>query len=160
MAFYQQTGVLVFGSRLRRLSESFISDINKIYRQQGIRFEAAWFPIFYMLGRNESLSIRDISEALETSHSAASQLVTKLQEKGLLRSVTDKSDTRKKKVAFTAKGEKLYYQVQPVWQGVQAAMDELLQESEHSKLLLSAIQETEKALDRESIFNRIEKRLS
>jgi DNA-binding MarR family transcriptional regulator len=159
MAFYQQTGVLVFGSRLRRLSESFLTDINQVYRRLGIPFDAAWFPIFYMLAQEESLSIRDISEALETSHSAASQLVTKLQEKGLIRSVTDRSDARKKKVAFTPKGQKMLRQVRPVWAAVQSAMDELLEESEPSSHLMTAIYETEKALQRESILQRIEKQL-
>ncbi|GAO45669.1 MarR family winged helix-turn-helix transcriptional regulator [Flavihumibacter petaseus] len=159
MAFYQQTGVLVFGSRLRRLSESFLGDINNVYKHHGIAFDAAWFPIFYMLSETESLSITDIAGALETSHSAASQLVAKLHEKGLLRSVPDKADARKKRVALTAKGQRLLVQIKPIWTAVKAAMNELLEESPNSRLLMAAIQETEAGLARESIFQRIEKHL-
>jgi DNA-binding MarR family transcriptional regulator len=159
VAFYQKTGVLVFGSRLRRLSESFLSDVNKVYKQHGIRFDAAWFPIFYMLSNKGSLSIRDISIELEVSHSAASQLISKLQEKGLIRSGTDKKDARKKVVSFTGKGQKLLIQVKPVWEAVQNAMNELLKETAHGNTMMEAISETEKAFETTSIFDRIEKQL-
>ncbi|KIC93734.1 MarR family winged helix-turn-helix transcriptional regulator [Flavihumibacter solisilvae] len=159
MSFYQNTGVLVFGSRLRRLSESFLADVNRTYRHLGIRFDAAWFPIFYMLSRKVAVSIREISEELEVSHSAASQLISKLQEKGLIRSVTDKSDARKKKVTFTSKGQKLLEQVLPVWEALQKAMDEMFRDLPQGKLLMGAISETEQAFLDSSIFNRIEKHL-
>ncbi|MCG7858381.1 MarR family transcriptional regulator [Flavihumibacter sediminis] len=159
MSFYQQTGVLVFGSRLRRLSETFLADINRIYRHKGIRFDAAWFPVFYMLSNKESVSIRDISIELETSHSAASQLISKLQEKGLIRTVPDKEDSRKKLVTFTPKGQKLLQQVKPVWEALQHAMNDLLLENAHSKQLMQAILEMEKALQESPLFDRIEKKL-
>ena len=105
------------------------------------------------------LSIREISEELETSHSAASQLISKLEEKGLIRSTSDKTDARKKMVAFSPRGQKLLRQVQPVWTAMQAAMDELLQESGEGGQLMQAILHTEQAFQRQSIFNRIEKHL-
>ena len=159
MSFYQNTGVLVFGGRLRRLSESFLADVNRTYRHLNIRFDAAWFPVFYMLSKKGAVSIREISEELEVSHSAASQLISKLQEKGLIRSVTDKSDARKKKVTFTSKGHKLLDQVLPVWEALQKAMDEMFRDLPQGKMLLSAISETEQAFIDTSIFNRIEKHL-
>lgn len=159
MAFYQQSGVLFFGSRLRRISESFLADVNLVYKKHQIRFDAAWFPVFYMLSQKESLSIRDISEELEVSHSAASQLISKLQEKGLIKSTTDKTDGRKKTVGLTTKGQKLLKQVQPIWFALQKAMEDLLSESEHTGNLMKAITETEASFAKTSIFNRIEKHL-
>lgn len=160
MSFYQESGVLFFGSRLRRISENFLADVNLVYKKHQIRFEAAWFPVFYMLSQKESLSIREISTELETSHSAASQLVTKLQEKGLIRALADKEDGRKKKVQLTPKGQKLLHQVIPIWNAMQAAMEELLQESEYSRQLMQAITETEQAFKKASLFDRIETRLN
>ena len=159
MPFYQNSGVLVFGSRLRRISEAFLADVNRIYQHHNIRFDAAWFPIFYMLSRQGALSIRDISLELEVSHSAASQLVSKLVEKVLIRSGTDKNDARKKVVSFTPKGQKLLLQVQPIWIAVQKAMDTLLAEMPHGSLLMPAIGELEKSFQSASIFNRIEQYL-
>ncbi|ULQ54019.1 MarR family winged helix-turn-helix transcriptional regulator [Flavihumibacter fluvii] len=159
MPFYQNSGVLVFGSRLRRISEAFLADVNSIYKHHGIRFDAAWFPIFYMLSHQGALSIREISIELEVSHSAASQLVSKLVEKGLIRSGIDKNDARKKVVSFTPKGQKLLQQVQPIWTAVQKAMDQLLEEMPHGKLLMPAIGELEKSFQQSTIFDRIEKQL-
>lgn len=159
LSFYQQSGVLAFGSRLRRLSETFLADVNNIYQHHQIRFDAAWFPIFFLLANHGALSIREISEELETSHSAASQLVSKLEEKGLVKSGPDKTDGRKKVVSFTAKGQKLLQQVQPVWTAVQQAMQEWLAASEHGALLMTAISELEASFQQTSIFERIEKHL-
>jgi DNA-binding MarR family transcriptional regulator len=148
MSFYESLGFLVFGSRLRRLSEAFLSDVNRIYASHDLLFDAAWFPVFYILSRQETVSIRDIS--------AVSQLVSSLQQKGLIKTSTANDDARKKVVAFTAKGKKLQQQVQPVWDALQQAMEALVQEGKHSKTILTAIAEIEQGLQNESVFNRVQ----
>lgn len=160
MSFYQQSGVLFFGSRLRRLSEGFLADVNLVYKKHQIRFEAAWFPVFYMLSKQESLSIRAISDELEVSHSAASQLISKLQEKGLLKITNDKHDGRKKMVTLSPKGQKLLQQIIPIWTAMQKAMEELLAASDNTCRLMQAITETERALKSASLYNRIETKMS
>ena len=83
MGFYPKLGYLIFGSRLRRLSEYFLAEVNKVYGQQGIAFDASWFPLFYLLSVKDKLTLMDIATELEVSHSAVSQLVTNLKGKGL-----------------------------------------------------------------------------
>ena len=156
MSFYESLGFLVFGSRLRRLSEAFLADVNKIYASHNLSFDAAWFPVFYILSRQETVSIKDIADELGISHSAVSQLVSSLQQKGFIKTTTAGDDARKKVVAFTAKGKKLQQQVQPVWDALQKAMESLAQEGEHSKNILPAIAEIEQGLQRESVFDRVE----
>ena len=48
MNFYQDLGFLVFGNRLKRLANIFIQDINRIYKNHKIQFDASWFPVFYI----------------------------------------------------------------------------------------------------------------
>jgi DNA-binding MarR family transcriptional regulator len=156
MSFYQSLGFLVFGSRLRRLSEAFLADVNKIYASHQLSFDAAWFPVFFILSRQETVSIKDISEELGISHSAVSQLVSSLQQKGFIKTTTAGDDARKKVVAFTTKGKKLQQQVQPVWEALQQAMEALSQEGRHSKTILTAIEEIEQGLQNESVFNRVQ----
>jgi len=156
MSFYESLGFLVFGSRLRRLSEAFLADVNKIYASHNLAFDAAWFPVFYILSRQETVSIKDIADELGISHSAVSQLVSNLQQKGLIKTTTAGDDARKKVVAFTAKGKKLQQQVQPVWDALKKAMESLAQEGEHSKNILKAIADIEQGLQRESVFDRVE----
>ena len=58
MSFYHDLGFLIFGSRLRRMSEYYISEINKVYKENGIDFDASWFPVFYLLSRKEEVNLR------------------------------------------------------------------------------------------------------
>lgn len=157
MSFYESLGLLVFGSRLRRLSETFLADVNRIYATHQLHFDASWFPVFYILARQQEVSIRDISEELGISHSAVSQLVSNLQQKGLIRSTTSAADGRKKVVAFTNKGQKLQQQVAPVWQALTKAMETLTKEGKHSQHILLAIREIEEGLEKQTVFNRVER---
>jgi len=156
MNFYRDLGFLVFGSRLRRLSEAFLSDVNSIYKAHKIPFDAAWFPVFYILSVEGEVSIRKISDDLGISHSAASQMVGSLQEKGLIKSTVSKKDARKKLVAFTPKGQKLLQKIQPVWKGLQQAMEELAGGEAESKLVLTALDQIEDKLKEKTLFDRIE----
>lgn len=156
MNFYESLGFLVFGSRLRRLSETFLGDVNQLYEAHQLSFDAAWFPVFYILSRKETVSIRDIADELLISHSSVSQLVSALQQKGLVRTTADPNDARRKVVAFTPKGRKLQQQIAPVWTALSQAMEALVNEGKHSKVLLKAIGEMEAGLARHSLFDRVE----
>ncbi|MDF2192064.1 MarR family winged helix-turn-helix transcriptional regulator [Paraflavitalea sp. CAU 1676] len=156
MNFYESLGFLVFGSRLRRLSETFLGDVNRIYEAHNLTFDAAWFPVFYILSRKETVSIRDIADELLISHSSVSQLVSALQQKGLVKTTADPNDARRKVVAFTPKGKKLQQQIAPVWTALSTAMEQLVNEGRHSKQLLKAIGEMESGMAARSLFDRVE----
>src|SRR5258706_7626599 len=121
MNFYQQLGFLVFGSRLKRMGDNFIGDVNRIYKNHKIPFDASWFPVFYILSQKKEISIKAISDELNVSHSAISQLVSSLQQKGLIKSVISKKDARHRAITFTAKGEKLLEKIKPVWNALEKA---------------------------------------
>ncbi|MEP7317383.1 MAG: MarR family transcriptional regulator, partial [Panacibacter sp.] len=70
-----------------------------------------------------------------------------------------KKDARHKVVTFTAKGEKLLMKIEPVWNALQQSMDELANESSQSKKLLQALTAFENNLKKESILERVEKKL-
>ena len=129
MNFYQDLGFLVFGSRLKRLGDIFINDANRICKEHKIEFDASWFPVFYILSRKKEISIKEISDSLNVSHSAISQLINNLQQKGLIKSVVSKKDARHKAVTFTTKGDKLVQKIQPVWDALEKAMNELAESS-------------------------------
>ena len=157
MNFYQQLGFLVFGSRLKRLGDTFLSDVNKIYKSHNIQFDASWFPVFYILSQKEEVSIKEISGELNVSHSAVSQLITSLQQKGLIKSVVSKKDARHKAITLTAKGQKLLAKIQPVWNALQQAMEELAGENTQSKKILDVLFVMEKNIQKETVFQRVEK---
>jgi DNA-binding MarR family transcriptional regulator len=160
MNFYQDLGFLVFGSRLKRLGNTFINDVNRIYKNHKIQFDASWFPVFYILSQKDEVSIKEISNSLKVSHSAISQLASSLQQKGLIKSVTSKTDARHKNIMLTAKGRKLLEKIKPVWSALEKAMNELAEASgSSSKKILKALTGIETSLNEKGFFERIETHL-
>ena len=155
MAFYPKLGYLIFGSRLRRLSEYFLAEVNKVYAQRGIAFDASWFPLFYLLSERERLTLMDIATELEVSHSAVSQLVTNLKGKGLVKASRCEEDGRRQWVVLTKKGGALLEQVLPVWKGIDAAMQALVAEHKQSSKILEAINTLEQAVETLPLAERI-----
>jgi len=160
MNLYQSLGYLVLGSRLRRLSESFLSEINRAYQKLGIDFDASWFPVFYLLSKNDALSIKELSEQTEVSHPAASQLITNLKNKNLVTSVTSVDDGRRQLVTLTDKGRALLNDILPVWDGVVTAMEELASLDVASEDLLPAIAALENIFKQNSLSEIIISKIS
>lgn len=136
MNFYQELGPLVFGTRLKRLSDYFLSEINKVYVDQGIQFEASWFGVFFLLDKHPSLSIFEIAETLEVSHSAISQMVKNLIERNLLIHTPSIEDGRKKNIALSEGGKILLKSLKPVWQALDQAMTKLMEDNDVLKNIL------------------------
>jgi DNA-binding MarR family transcriptional regulator len=147
------------GSRLRRLSESFLSEINRAYQNEGIDFDASWFPVFYLLSKNDALSIKELSEQTEVSHPAASQLITNLKNRNLVTSATCVDDGRRQLVTLTDKGRDLLAQILPVWDAILAAMDELIANEPQCNDLLPAVGAMEKLFKQHSLAKQIASKL-
>jgi DNA-binding MarR family transcriptional regulator len=160
MNLYQSLGYLVLGSRLRRLSEVFLSEINRAYQNEGIDFDASWFPVFYLLSKNDALSIKELSEQTEVSHPAASQLIANLKSKSLVTSATCTDDGRRQLITLTDKGKMLLSQILPVWDAVLGAMDELISSDEEGSRFLPAITAMESIFKQNSLSDRIAGKLS
>lgn len=159
MNFYKDLGFLVFGSRLKRLGDTFINDVNRVYKDHKLPFDASWFPVFYILSQKNEISIKEISDELNVSHSAISQLISNLQHKGLIRSVVSKKDARHKAITFTARGEKLLQRIKPVWNALEKAMKELVEESSSSKKILQSLNTIEAGIKNKNLFERIDAHL-
>ena len=159
MNFYEELGYLVLGSRMRRLSEAFLSEINKTYQAAGIAFDASWFPVFYLLSKKESISIKELSDTTGVSHPAASQLVTNLKNKKLLKTTTSSTDGRLQLVQLTKAGRSLQEQIIPVWEAIRQTMEELVHSDAESEHLLAAITAVEKSFRALSLSEKISEKL-
>lgn len=116
--FYQDLGFLILGSRLRRLSEYYIAEVNKVYRELHIPFDASWFPVFYILSDKETVSLTDIASELSVSHSAVSQLIKKMKAEKLVATFLLEKDKRHQMVELTKKGLGLLERLKPVWKSM------------------------------------------
>ena len=155
MNFYQEVGSLVFGTRLKRISDYFLAEINKVYADLDIPFEASWFSVFFLLDKHKSLSMYQIAEHLDVSHSAISQLVNNLKEKNLLQIIPSEYDGRKKEIAFTREGEILINKIKPIWQAIDQTMAVLMVDNEVLKNLLCV----EEAFNEMALNERIKSKL-
>ncbi|MCO5933955.1 MarR family winged helix-turn-helix transcriptional regulator [Mucilaginibacter sp. RB4R14] len=160
MNLYKSLGYLVLGSRLRRMSETFLAEINRIYQNEGIEFDASWFPVFYLLSNNDSLSIKELSKQTEVSHPAASQLITNLKNRKLVETTTHADDGRRQMVQFTDKGRELLKQILPVWEAITAGMNEL--EASDAKIaeILPAISALENTFRVYNLSGKVGKKLN
>ncbi len=153
--YYEELGVLVLGSRLRRMSERMLSEIAGIYKSKGIDFEPGWFHVLYLLNENTEMSITEISERLSMSHPSVIQVTRVMEKNEVVVAFPGKKDKRKRTLKLTTKGEKLLKQIIPVWEEIQQATTDLLNDGEHSNVLLEAISELETNLNKRGLVERI-----
>lgn len=155
MSFYQKHGTLIFGTRLKRLSERFLQDISKIYRNLELPFEPTWFGVFFLINERTTVTMTEIANELKITHSAVSQLVNMLKNKELLDFVKADEDKRKILICFTKEGQKLTEKLVPVWQSLKRIMDQILLEGEINKDLLRGLDEIEQKLDERDLLERV-----
>ncbi|MFA8342495.1 MAG: GNAT family N-acetyltransferase [Rhodothermaceae bacterium] len=155
MSFYKQTGALIFGTRLKRLSDRFLQDVSKLYKSLNLTFEPGWFPVFYLLNEKGTLTMTEIANELKITHSAVSQLVNSLKKKNYLEFIKDTDDKRKIMVTFTEEGLNITEKLVPVWQSLKRSMEELISEGKYSANMLDGLNEIEDRLEERSLLDRV-----
>ena len=68
MDFYNHTGKMALGSRLRRLSEKVTEDARQVYNMYHIDIEPKWFPVIYVLGEMKQSTVTEVAEIIGHSH--------------------------------------------------------------------------------------------
>lgn len=144
---------LALATRLKRLQERLSSDVSRIYKESSFDFEAKWFPILELLRRREHLSIVEISQVLQLSHPAVVQFAEQLMKKGYIVADKDPSDARRRILNLSEDGRKLLEKLEPLLQIIKEENRKWLQEANVD--LLNVIEKLEAALDRASIYTRI-----
>jgi DNA-binding MarR family transcriptional regulator len=148
MSVYHDAGLLILGTRLKRISDRFLNEVSKIYTKQNISFETVWFPVLFLLDKRESMSLTGISNELEVSHSAVSQMINQLQGKRIVDIQQDKSDARIKRIILTVKGRKLIEQVRPVWYALSKSFHRIFPENMDQVEFLKVLGFIEKQLNK------------
>ncbi|MBD3414819.1 MAG: MarR family transcriptional regulator [Candidatus Aminicenantes bacterium] len=159
MSFYKNAGELIFGTRLKRISDRFLTDVSSVYKKMGIPFEVSWFPLFYLLHHQSSLSVTEIAKELQITHSAVSQLVTHLEKKNLVEFINDEHDKRKRIIGFTDRGREIMHQIEPVWKALKETMQSFLKQKQNSSRLMQALDETEETLKNENLCENVLKNI-
>jgi DNA-binding MarR family transcriptional regulator/GNAT superfamily N-acetyltransferase len=151
--FVKSLGTLALGSRLRRLLDRLNTDVSRFYRLLGVEFEAPWFPVLYLLGRQAPMTITGIATTIGFTHPAINKIVASMDKAGLVVSSRYANDKRKRLVDLSAGGRDLYRTLSPVWDNAQEVMADLVAVAGEN--LLESLDRLEERLDRRSVYSRL-----
>jgi DNA-binding MarR family transcriptional regulator len=143
---------------LRLLQEAMDADIARIYAESAV---GGLKPSFVMellrLNARGPMTITELAESVQRTHSAISQKVAAMRAAGLVRT-TAGPDARTKKVTLTAKARRIIGQLAAEWRATEAAVAEI--EAEIPYPLSQVVSDIEQALRRKSFHDRIIDRLA
>lgn len=120
-------GFLAGATRFRRIGEKLQTEGDKMYSERGIDFKASWFATYYtLLQSDKPLTMQDISASIGFTHITVKNIVRELEEHGIVKITANPGDARSKHVVLTAKGKNLYTKLEPIWQSISKALQQLL----------------------------------
>lgn len=106
MDFFNQTGKMAIGSRLRMLTDKVTNDAELIHKMYGMDIRAKWFPVFFVLSHGEAKTITAIAKEIGHSHPSVSNIVKEMVTRGVVKETKDKSDGRRNLIVLSSKWEK------------------------------------------------------
>lgn len=151
--FLQSQAELALGSRFKALSEHCYRIANAAYAALGIELDAHWFPVLRYVQVKGPGTVTQIANAIGQTHSAVSQLATKLVSTGWLVRKSDRSDARRSVLDLSSEGERRLAQMGPVWTAIRRATAALL--VRHAGDLGAALVALERELSGEGILQAI-----
>ena len=153
MDFFERTGKMAIGSRLRVLTETLTRDAAGIYGLYGIDMKPKWFPVFYSLTDERPKSVTAIAREVGQSHPSVSTIVKEMIKAGLIEAVDDRADRRCTLITLTEYGKSISQELIAQLRDVERAVEQISSECDND--LWSAIADWEKALSRKSILERV-----
>jgi DNA-binding MarR family transcriptional regulator/GNAT superfamily N-acetyltransferase len=153
MNFFNQTGKMAIGSRLRMLTDKITEDAAQLYQLYGVNIQPKWFPVFYTLSHGDN-TITAIAEEIGHSHPSVSKIVSEMSKQGMVTEKKDKNDGRRNVISLSRKGKEAAEKIQSQYADVSNAIEEIIAASRHN--LWQAIEEWEFLLNKQSLFQRVQ----
>ena len=153
MDFFNRTGKMAIGSRLRMLTEKITEDAASIYKMYDIDMQPKWFPVFYVLSAGEAKTITNIAKEIGHSHPSVSKIIREMVKQGLVAEKKDKKDGRLNMVSLSAKGKTISEKIKDQYIDINRAIEQLTAQTHND--LWKAIEEWEFLLDQRSLFTRV-----
>ncbi|RBQ03326.1 bifunctional helix-turn-helix transcriptional regulator/GNAT family N-acetyltransferase [Pedobacter miscanthi] len=153
MNFFEQTGKVAIGSRLRMLTDKVTEDAAQIYKLYNIDMQPKWFPVFYALAKGEEKTITELAKNIGHSHPSVSKIISEMLKKGYVRESKDKADGRRNMVSLTKKGVEISKEIEDQLIDVNAAVEEISAQSQNK--LWEAIGEWEFLLEQKTLLRRV-----
>jgi DNA-binding MarR family transcriptional regulator len=143
---------------LRLLLGEMDDDIARLYDEAGV---AGLKPSYVMdllrLNARGPMTISELAESVQRTHSGTSQKVAAMRAAGLVRTLPGR-DARSKKVALTPKARRIAARLAAEWRATEASLAEL--EAEIPYPLSRVVTDIQAALEHKSFHDRIAEKLA
>lgn len=154
MNFFNKTGKMALGSRMRHLTAIITDDAAKIYELYDVDFAPKWFPVFFTLSRDGAQTITDIAGEIGHSQPSVTKLVKEMVKAGVVKDNIKSADKRRNVVALTVKGKKIADKIIDIQcVDTETAIDGIIAEAKHN--LWEALAEWEFLLEQKSMYKRV-----
>lgn len=153
MDFFDKTGKMAIGSRLRRLTDRITADAAGINRLYGADIKPKWFPVLYTLSEGDAKTVTAIAKEIGLTHPSVSNMVKEMTAVKLIKAVSDKTDKRRTTIALSARGRKTCDRLAEACKDVTIAVEEVSGATRND--LWRAIGEWEEQLSRKSLLERV-----
>ena len=141
-----------------RLLHDMDGEIARVYAANGIAdLKTNWVPVILKLHAHGPMTIAEIARGLDQTHSALSQKVAAMRDKGWL-STEPGPDARSKKVRLTARAEQIADKLGAEWNATEASLEEL--ETQLPYPLTRVAADIRQALASKSFHDRITEKLA
>ncbi|MBO0826753.1 MAG: MarR family transcriptional regulator [Streptosporangiales bacterium] len=143
---------------LRLLQTAMDDDIARVYAEARIEgLKPSFVMELIRLHARGPMTIRELADSVQRTHSAMSQKVAAMRAAGLVRTVAGR-DARSKKVTLTARSRRIVERLAAEWHATEAALADL--EAEIPYPLSRVVTDIEEALRRKSFHDRIAEKLA
>ncbi|MFB7761363.1 MarR family winged helix-turn-helix transcriptional regulator [Streptomyces xiamenensis] len=143
---------------LHQLFRAMDDEIGEVYALRGIHGVRPRFAYpLIRLAHTGPLTIRELADSLDRSHSALSQTLTAMRREGLIDSAPGEEDARTRRITLTERGRALVPFLEAEWRATHAVVAELDEELPYP--LSAAAVALAAALERRSMKDRILDRL-
>jgi DNA-binding MarR family transcriptional regulator len=140
------------GTLLRHLIELLDGAVEQAYGDAGLEYRPRYTPVVRVLCELGPVSIRTIADRARITHSAASQTVAQMVERGLVRLAAG-TDGRERVVSMTPQAQAIVPALERQWAAINAAAAAL--DAELSRPLSEVVVEAIAALERQPFAARI-----
>jgi DNA-binding MarR family transcriptional regulator len=144
--------------RLRILLAAMEAEIARIYAEADVTgLKPSMVMELLRLNARGAMTIGELAESVQRTHSATSQKVAAMRAAGLIRTTTG-ADARTRKVTLTAKARRIMGKLAAEWRATEASVAEIEQEIPYP--LSRVVTDIEAALRRKSFHDRIAEKLA
>ncbi|MGA8113979.1 MAG: winged helix DNA-binding protein [Actinocatenispora sp.] len=143
---------------LRLLQSAMDADIARLYDEARINgLKASFVMELIRLQVRGPMTLTELAESVQRTHSAISQKVAAMRAAGLVRTIAG-PDARSKRVTLTPKAKAVVGRLAAEWRATEAAIAEI--EAEIPYPLSRVVTDIEEALRRKSFHDRIAEKLA